>query len=147
MAKRPNAEMAMKAWCLSRPSTPAGKVATQLPKLDTDWSATGFIVVRSVGGFPDVDAALRNPVLSLSVFTTKPGSQSPPWDMAFGLAEQLFAEFYEANAFPYASGFGPLDYSPVKIMTGYPLSEPIKIPDSDSAYAQVSFDATISWVA
>jgi hypothetical protein len=147
MAKRPNAEMAMKAWCLSRPSTPSGKVATQLPKNDVDWKDTGFIVVRSVGGSPDVDASLRHPVLSMSIWTCQPGSQTPPWNMAFGLAEALFDEFYKSDSFPYAADFTSLGYDSAKIMAGYPLTEPVKVPGNESAYAQVSFDAAIHWVA
>lgn len=147
MPWRPNAEMALIAWLKSLPTIPTGKVATTLPSDAATWKTTGFVVVTSVGGSPDPDVALRNPVLSIGAWAVNPGSEKTPWNQAFALAEAAFQGFYEAGAFPFQATFTPLDYSPAKIMAGYPLTEPLKMPGSESQYAHVAFDATIGWVA
>lgn len=147
MAHLPNAEMAIIAWLKTVPGVPSTKVATTVPADLNAWKDTGFVQVFTVGGSPGVHVPMRAPVLQISAWAVSPNSQKTPWGQAQALAERVFSGFYNPDLFPVRVTFGGLDYRPAQIHTGYPLSEPQKIPGSESGYAQVRFDATISWVA
>lgn len=145
MAHAPNAEMVAVAWAKAIPGVDASKVATSLPGDVTAWAATGFVQVTAVGGSPEVHTGLRRPVVTFDCWAATPGSQRPPWGKAATLAERVFSAFYDETRLPALVSFGDLDYPPVHIRTGWPVTEPRKFPGDPSGFARVMFDAQLIW--
>lgn len=139
----PNSEMAMLAWIKANPAAPPA--ATTLPGDPASWTATGFVVVRAVGGTGGMYTPERHPVLSLDVWTVNPspGSQQAPWGKAQALAEQLHRAFFDPARFPIEASWP--SYVDAVISSGWPLIEPRKVPGSEAGYAHVSFDAQLDW--
>lgn len=145
MTHYPNIEMAATAWVKTIPAIDPTKVATTVPGDPTGWADTGFVQVMAVGGSPAVHTPMRSPTVSVSAWAVSPGSQKTPWGKAQALAETVFNAFYDPHLFPFVAVFSPLDYLPAIVRTGYPLSEPRKIPGNDAGYGQVQFDAMFTW--
>lgn len=144
----PTSELVAAAWIDSIAGMPKGIVDTQLPADEQTWGDTGFVVVAVVGGSPDVDVAMKRPIIQVDCWATNPGSNKPPWFKAAALAEQIRTACYDRSTFgraltPTANG---VHYPTANCKTVYPLTEPHRIYGDAGNYAGYSLDLLLAWV-
>lgn len=140
-------ELVAQAWIASIPGWQA-QVGEQLPADNTTWAETGFVAVAVAGGSPDVDIAIKKPVVQVDCWACSPGSNKPPWGMANNLAEQIRAACYDHTTFgrelrPQLNG---VVYPTAKATTVYPLTEPHRMYGDVGDNAGYSFDLMLNWV-
>jgi hypothetical protein len=145
MTHHPNGELALVALIKTIPGVPPGKVATTLPGDTSTWGTAGFVQVASVGGSPLLGQPLRAPVLSVSAWCVTPNSQKSPWGQAQALAELVFEALQADATYPVEPAM-PAGYGAARVLSGWPISEPRKMPGSEAGYAHVQFDLSIRWV-
>ncbi len=148
MAYRLNTELVTKAWLLSLPGIPAGKVATLLPALD-QWAETGFVrVTTGVGGDHHPDLPVRRPVVQLDFFAARLGSKvHPPWGQAFDLAELVVAA-QETDSADRCKTVTLPDHDTATVLDVSVMTEPRRGPIPDPAsYARVTMDVQIQWTS
>lgn len=92
---RANSELVATVWLGQVPGLVPDMIATQLPDDNSTWAASGFITVGPViGGSPNIDVPMRSPVLQVTAWATRPGSNKPPWGKANNLIETVLAGTY-----------------------------------------------------
>lgn len=139
-------ELVAQAWISSIPGFDAD-VGEQLPADTSTWQQTGFVTVAVAGGAPDVDIAVKRPVVQVDCWATSPGSNKPPWWQANHLAETIRAACYDHAAFgrelhPQA---GTVTYPTARALTAYVLTEPHRIYGDVADNAGYSFDLQLHW--
>lgn len=143
----PNSELVAIAFFQSLPGLTVDVVATQLPKEERDWAANGAITVSVVGGHPDVDLAVRNPLVQADFWATKLNSNKPPWFMANALAEAAWMATRNRNrgAIILPISAGPVVYPSARLLTAFFLSEPRRFYDDRADVARYTADIAMSW--
>jgi hypothetical protein len=145
---RLNSELVTKAWLLSLPGMPAGKVATSLPAVE-DWATTGFVRVTAVvGGDHHPSLPVRRPVVQLDFFAARLGSKVyPPWGQAFDLAELVVAA-QEVDSPDRAKDVTLPEHDTATVQDVSLMTEPRRGPIPDPAsYARVTMDIQIQWTS
>lgn len=144
----PTAELVAQAWISSIPDM-AAQVGEQLPADNTTWAATGFVAVAVVGGSPDIDVAIKKPVLQVDCWAAVPGSNKPPWQIAAILAEQIRAACYDRSLAhfgrPLPISVGGTVYPSANCLSVYVLTEPHRIYGDLADNAGYSFDIALAW--
>jgi hypothetical protein len=145
----PTTELVALAWLAANvPSIPSGLT---LPEDITTWP-NGYVVVRTVGGTPQIHIPQREPVVSLDCWAVTPDSSRPPWYEAALLAEQVYgamrptAAKQQVDPNTVVTITGGNTYLHAHVQTIYALSEPRVVPGDEAAYARYQFDALIRWV-
>lgn len=155
---RLNSELVTVAWLAAIPhiATLGGLalVDTDLPP-DADaagqpapWTQTGFITVAVSGGNEDLYLPVSRPTMQIDCWATDPGSDVPPWDMAFDLASAIRDA---CHARPTRSR-EPLQVTkngvayPAAIVQGAAVVTSFRRTYADAAdYARVTGDLWLSW--
>jgi hypothetical protein len=140
-------ELVMIAWLKSAPGVLADVIATQPPLDETQWAANGCIAVSVVGGHPDPDVPVRNPVMQLDFFATNPGSARIPWFKASDLAEQVWMATRDRQRIGRIVSItsGGKAYPPAKVLTAFWLTEPRRIYNDRGDWAHYQGDLALSW--
>lgn len=142
MGSRPTSEVVAVAW-LAGADIPA---ATQLPKVQADWAADGFVTVTTVGGTSSYDVPLIRPVLQVDCWAVTPTSDKPPWWKANALAEAIRAATYDIDDAGRALTL-PGAYDDARVLSAYLLGEPVRVTGDPSGFARFRFDLALAWVA
>lgn len=148
MALIPNDELVAKAWLVAALSLPAsGKVATTLPDY-TSWVDNEFYQIMQVGGAPDVELPINEPVVSINCFAVTPGSTKPPWGHAHQNAMKILNATYNRRPGTSATALAmPSGYGGALLRSVWPVSQPRRIPSDPSQFAVYNLDVQFSWVA
>lgn len=141
-----NTELVAVAWLLSADGIEAGQVATTLPSDSSAWSENGFLhVVGTVGGSPQLDHALREPVVQVDAYAVNLNSGKPPWGRAASLMELVVAATYDQaglqRVLTLRSGFPQ-----ARVLTAHLTSEPRRVPGDDSSFARYQADLVLHWI-
>jgi hypothetical protein len=142
---RPTTELVAVAWLAGVPGLSTQMVATQLPRDNTSWAASGFVTVRTVGGQPSIYTPLRQPVLAVDAWAVNPTSNKPPWFQANGLME-LIREGCEATA-GHRWVTLPGNYGPAQVTSAYFVTEPQRVYTDAGAYAHYNASLQLYWAA
>ncbi|OKI16627.1 hypothetical protein [Streptomyces sp. CB03911] len=120
-------------------------VSTTLPRDNSSWAASGFVVVATVGGTAGLYVPLRSPVVSVDCWAVASSSNRPPWNKAAFLAERIQAACYDIDATPRLLTL-PANYPQARVLTAYTTYEPRRVPDDEASYARLNFGLTLNWV-
>lgn len=142
-----NSELVAVSFFQSMPGLVVDVVATQLPKAEADWVTNGAITVAVVGGHPDSDLPVRNPLVQVDFWATMPKSNKPPWFKAAALAEAAWQGTRNRNrgARRIPISAGPVVYPAAIILTAFFLSEPRRFYDDRADVARYTADIAMSW--
>jgi hypothetical protein len=142
MTLRANTELVAVAWLGGVTGLTPGMVAATLPADNTSWAASGFVTVRTVGGSPGTHVPMRQPVVTVDTWATKPGSTKPPWYQANQLAELIDA----GCRVPGRTVVLPAGYGTVRVHSTYLVSEPRRAYGDAGDYAHYIADMVVNWV-
>jgi hypothetical protein len=135
------------AWISGIPGLTASGVGDQLPAVEAEWAAGGYIVVPfTVGGTPMDNAPVQRPVVQVECWYTIPGSDKLPWRMAQNLADQVRMATYDRG---YASRRPlqlPAPYPIAWVQSARPLTHPMRVWSDEGDYAGVLFSLELIWV-
>lgn len=143
----PTNELVGIAWLVQVAGLPAGNVATTLPKDPASWADNYFVTVTALpGGTPDVDGLGRYPVLQLDSWAAVPGSNKPSWRRANVPLELVRLATEDAQRPYYGKPLLlPTDYRGARLLAGYLVTEPTRVPDDPSGYARFTADLALNW--
>lgn len=146
MVYNPNNELVAKAWIQGIPGVPPNSVATTLPRDNSTWAASGFVVIEGVvGGSSNLYYELRSPVLSIASYATNPSSDKPPWNKANQLAETIRKATKNQGLVKRTLGM-PTAYHDAMVLEANAMNEPARRPDLGS-YAVYGFELELHWVS
>lgn len=142
-----NSELIAVAYFEQIPGLTVDVVATQLPKAEADWAQNGAITVQVVGGHPDIDLPVRNPLVQVDCWATTLNSNKPPWFKAAALAEACWLGTRNRNrgARRIAVSAGPVEYPAAIVLTAVFLTEFRRVYDDKADAARYSADLGMSW--
>jgi hypothetical protein len=148
MALIPNDELVAIAWLDAAVSgITSAKVATTLPDY-TSWTDNEFYQIMQVGGSPNIDLPVNQPVISINCFAVAPGSTKPPWGHAHQNAMKVLAATYNRRPAAAANLLTmPAGYGAALVQSVYPISQPRRLPSDPSQFAVYNFDFAMVWVA
>jgi hypothetical protein len=138
------------AWLASLPGFGASMVGSILPRADSDgiipWAVTGFVqATGGVGGSPDKDVPLANPVVQIDCWATQSGSDLPPYAKANALAETIrWACLDQANfggALTLRDG-----YAQARVKTAYLVTEPRRVYGDEADFGRYLTNLAMTWV-
>lgn len=141
-----NTELVAVAWLLSADGIEPGQVATTLPSDSSAWSENGFLhVVGAVGGSPQLDHALREPVVQVDAYAVNLNSGKPPWGRAASLMELAVAATYDTAGLQRVLTLRP-GYPQARVLTAHFASEPRRMPGDDASFARYQADLVLHWI-
>lgn len=147
---RANTDLVAVAWLGGVTGLTPAMVASQLPSDNSTWAASGFVTVRTSGGRPVLDNALRQPVVTVDTWACKPQSTKPPWNKANYLAECIVRACYprtdaELRNVPRLLTL-PAGYPNARVLSAYVVTEPRRSYGDIGLYASFTFDLALNWV-
>lgn len=147
---RANTDLVAVAWLGGVTGLSTAMVGSVLPSDATTWSTNGFVTVRTSGGRPVLDNALRGPVVTVDTWACKPTSSKPPWGQANYLAELIVRACYpRTDAERVAiqrTLLLPTGYPQARVLSAYPVTEPRRSYGDIGDYAAFTFDLQLNWV-
>lgn len=160
--KLPTSPLVARAWLAQIAGITAAMTGTSLPRIPTDslpgWVSTGFLTVQTVGGSPDVEMAIAQPVVSVKCWAVN-ASQDPdtgqvivqakvPWARSEQLAEIVRQASYpmQRQASSKLVTLPVSGYYQAAVNSAYMLTEPRPIQDP-TKYACHQFDLQLHWSA
>lgn len=143
----PNAELVAKAWLLAAVPGLSNNVSTNLP--DPTWPNNEYLQIMKVGGSPNIDVPLFNPVISVNCWAMVLNSRRPPWGHANELAMRVVMACYNQRAKrapdPAVKLTLPSGYTQARMQSVHPLAEPNRLPSDPSQYAVYTLDLQMVW--
>lgn len=119
-------------------------VATEVPTDTSTWVDFGFLQVTAVGGYPNPEIPVRQPVFSLDMWACNPGSGKLPWHKANQLSEHVREAFHE-HASIQRRITTPTAYADAVVMDAVLLTEPRRIRDDPGDFAHYTADLQLWW--
>lgn len=139
------------AWIGQRvPGISSSQVATRLPTAFATWADEGFVQVTIITGTPDIDTGIRKPLAQVDCWAaTVDAAGNVSTKQPTGKANRLAELIRTATELPSAE-YGkpvtmPANYAGAIVLSAYPLTEPVEVPDDPSGYARVTFDLALDW--
>jgi hypothetical protein len=157
MPYHPNSELVAMAWIASIPSTfgtfSANMVATQ-PPAEQNWPTNvdgiaNFITVTGIGGSPMQHTPISQPIIEVTAYATKPGSNKPPWFAANDLLQRIWLATY--SKLPGVFGrvlnvvSNGVTYAPASCIEAMVHTEPRRLYSDARNWAKYSMDMSITW--
>jgi hypothetical protein len=153
----PTDELVACAWISTIPGFSPSFVATQLPDpankdgTPADWVATppyGFVVVTVVGGNEDDWLPVYRPVMQVDCWSTKPGSNKPPWFRANRLAKHISAATRDRHTLnrQLTIAANGVAYPSASVQRAAMLTSPRRMYDDVGDFARYQFDLQLSWI-
>lgn len=142
---RASTELVGVSWLSGVTGLTAGMVATQLPRDNTTWAASGFVTVVTSGGSPGIYTPLRSPVVTVNTWAANPSSNKAPWGQANNLAELIDLGCRAANAQRVLTL--PGSFPQARVLTAYLVTEPRRSYLDEGDYARYIFDLSLNWTA
>lgn len=147
----PTNALVAEAWMSQRvPGITPDMVAMNLPRDPKVWAATGFIQLTIVPGSPNVDVPIRKPIIQADCYAatldaTGTVSRKKPYHRANALAE-LVRTATELDTARYSTPVVmKAGYAGAIVLSVYPLTEPVEIPDDPAGYARITLDLALDW--
>lgn len=140
----PTTELVAVAWLKGVTGLPTSAIGTTLPTDNSTWAASGFVQVQTVGGTPNLDVQIAEPIVQIDGWANNGTSKKPAWGRANNLLELVRAGCYAADISRVVTL--PTDYPDARVLSAYLVTEPRRIPDVDSSYARYSADLQLFWV-
>jgi hypothetical protein len=141
---RPNSELVAVAW-LKGISYLGTRVATELPRSLSGWSASGFVVVAAAGGTGVQYTPMRRPVVDVQTVAVAPESGKPPWGQSSQMAEQIVAATLDHPTVPRLVSM-PTGYRSAFVRSVWVANEPRRVPGDAGDFARFSMDLAFDWV-
>jgi len=141
---RPTTELVAVAWLGGVTGLSPSMVATQLPRDNTSWAASGFVTVRTVGGSPSIYVPLRSPVIAVDAWAVNPTSNKPPWFQANALMEAIDQGCRAVDSHRWLTL--PGSYLQARVNTAYWITEPQRVYTDQGGYARYTANLTLNWV-
>lgn len=145
----PHGELVAQAWLRQLQGVPSNGVSTTLPKDNSTWAASGFVVIEVVGGTPDLYNPISNPVVSIKCYACSLNSSQPNWGKANQLAEIIKLNGYgtvdSVNNAQRVVGLAP-QYQNARVLLAYPVSEPRRMPGDEARFALYQFEMQFVYV-
>jgi len=134
-------------WVKSLSTVDATKVGPTLPADPAVWADTGFWQVAVVGGSPNVDLGLKQPVVEVSCWTVDTATAFPPYNRAEAMAADVLEEALSAltQTLSVQTGWNPPVNASVVLLGVSPVSEPMRVPDPRTGYARVMVQVQAWW--
>ena len=147
-------EMVAAAWIASVPGFTTAMTGPSLPPdvgpdgKAAPWVATGFVTVTTVGGSPRPLIPVHEPVMQVDCWTTAPGSNRPPWQMAEALGQAITRATWGRRTIsrvlrPVVNGVA---YPPASVQGAQVLTEWRRGYSDAADYALVTADLWLSWI-
>lgn len=143
---KPNTELVAVAWLKAAVAYLGSRVATELPKDTSTWSASGFTTVAAAGGDAPMYVPLRHSVVGVQTVAVAPSSGKPPWNMASQMAEQIVAATLAHKTVPRRVTMPSNLYAPAFVRSARCLTEPRRVPGDAGDYARFTLDLLLDWV-
>ncbi len=160
--KLPTSPLVARAWLALVPGITVAMTGPSVPRIPKDalpaWVATGFLSVQTVGGSPDPEMPVGNPVISVKCWAANvkqdPATKATsieakiPWSASEELAETVIQASY-AMARDGSTKLVTLPvggYRQAIVHEAYPLTHPRQIPDSMNRACH-QFDLQLVWSA
>lgn len=158
--KNPTSPLVARAWLALVDGITAEMTGTTLPPIRDNslpaWTGTGFLSVMTVGGSPDPDTLMAQPVVSVkcwAVNASQPGSGTNvavqnkiPWARSEQLAEYVRHAIQPlAHAGAHLVTLPVAGYSQATVLAAQMVSE-IRPLQDPSGYACHQFDLLLNWV-
>jgi hypothetical protein len=144
MARPANDELVAVAFLKTLHADLASNVATRLPTDPAAWSATGFVVVRGLGGDQHAELPWQRPNLQFDVYAVNLNADDPPWDKAADLAARITDGARDMTklhqALTLRTGY---DQARVTALT---CQRPRRQTGDPASYAWYQIDAQLDWV-
>lgn len=116
-----------------------------LPEDPTTWP-NGFITPFGSGGSSNIDVPLISPVLTLKCWATTPGTDAPPWNQAFSLAETVrTAGCFARGGMDTFLTLPDCDQQ-ARVVSAYFAAEPRPSYADQGDYACVLVDMRLHWI-
>jgi hypothetical protein len=112
--------------------------------------ANGFVVIQGVvGGSPDIDVPLRQPVIGVRAWMPPTAATSQPqWNAADQLADSIVRAAYDVPPQGVRldmAAIGLAAFRPAWVRSAYLLGEPREIYDDPGNYAGFDLDLQLNW--
>jgi hypothetical protein len=154
MSYRPTSELVAVYWLKALTELHPDFISPILPGPDPEsgnlsWGASAYVQVQAVGGTPDIDVPLRNPVLSIDTWATNVGKKRAPWGRANNAAEAIVNAVWDLdeNSVLYRRPVNlPAAYQDALVLNAT-AGEPARRPSDEANYAHYGFELTLNWVA
>jgi hypothetical protein len=159
--KLPTSPLVARAWLALALQQDAAMTGTSLPRIPTDslpaWVTTGFLTVQVVGGSPDAEMRIAQPVVSVKCWAVNAAQDAQtgqvivqnkvPWGRSEQLAETVRAASYpmQRDSTKKLVTLPVAGYSQATVNSAYMLTEPRPLPHP--TYACHQFDLQLFWVA
>lgn len=158
--KLPTTPLVARGWLALIPGITSAMTATSVPRIPEDslpaWTSTGLLTVQTVGGSPDPEMPIAQPVVSVKCWAVN-AKQDPqtgrvavqakiPWERSEELAELVRAGSYALQrdltaklvTIPVAG------FEQAAVESAYMLTEPRQITDAMNRACH-QFDLYLSW--
>jgi hypothetical protein len=142
MALRANTEIVAITWVGGVTGITKVAVGNELPDEITDWSGTGFVVIKAIGGSRDMYVPMINPVVTIECWAVSTTSIDPPWDVSEQLAETIDRGCRSRGSHRIVT---PRGYGRAQVHSAYLTTEPRRLYFGDGNYARVGFDMALHW--
>lgn len=146
MALIPTNELVAVAWLKAAVPYLGNRVATDLPRDNATWSASGFTTVTGVAGDPHIELPLSRPVVSVNFWGVAANGGRLPWNLAAQQAEQVKRAVVNHPSVPKVLTM-PTGYDPARVLQVIPRSEPRRVPRDTANYAHLQMDLEIWWTS
>lgn len=147
MNLHPTPLLVAEAWLKGCPGIPPTMVGLDLPHDNTTWAPSGFVhVVTVVGGAPGLHLPTREPVVQVDCVAVTPASGRPPWGKAEQLAEAIVNGGYPSGG-RFVGEHLPAGYRDARVDVAWTPGEPRRVPGDQGAYARLTVDLALHWVA
>jgi hypothetical protein len=127
-------------WIKSLPGVNPALVGPTLPRDPAVWIGSAFWQVILVGGTPNPDLPLKEPVVEVSVWTAAADGVAAPYNRAESLCTDIRNAAYNARS-KHLSVAG----QDVFLLGLLPMSEPQRVPDVRTNYARVRAQVLAYW--
>jgi hypothetical protein len=144
MARPANDELVAVAFLKTLHADLATIVATRLPTDPDAWSATGFVVVRGMGGDQHAELPWQRPNIQIDVYAVNPNSDDPPWDKAADLASLIATGARDMTKLNQALTLRT-GYDQARV-TALICQRPRRQTGDPANYAWYQIDAQLDWV-
>lgn len=127
LPNRPNSHLVMEEWVRTIPDLADNgiNVASTLPKDNSTWGTTGFVVVNVLNGNHDHYLPVGRPVFQVEAFALKPNTGRPLWNTINNILSAIEEAALDESTVRRTLTIAPggADYGQARVMSIYPLMD------------------------
>ena len=130
----------VEAWLKTIDSVPDSLVGPTLPSDNSTWGASGFYQVTTVGGTPNPDLGIKEPVVAISCWAAVAEGSHAPTNRAESYATDIRNAAMSARTMRLTIGATTVFLLGVNAVT-----EPLRVPDVRTNYARSDVQVQVWW--